>query len=144
MREIVMPIETVRLDRLYGWSLLAIGAALCCSLLVGCGHDVPTSAPVKSDVARETLSSVMESWKNGAKPESLQERNPAIVVQDLDWTGGFKLVDYDFEGLGKEVDANLIVQVKLTLEDSSGEKTEKMVTYVVGTSPKLTVFRDFQ
>ena len=54
---------------------------------------------------------------------------------------GKKLVDYEVIGEGKEVDANLIAQVKLTLEDK-GSQIEKTVTYVVGTAPKLTVFRD--
>ena len=49
----------------------------------------------------------------------------------------------DFEILegGKPVDSNLYAQVKLKLRDAAGSESEKTVTYVVGTSPKLTVFR---
>jgi hypothetical protein len=58
---------------------------------------------------------------------------------------GAKLVDYELLGDGKAQDANLRIQVKLTLSDpgqDKGKSTEKTVWYVVGTSPSVTVFRD--
>lgn len=142
MSESVLPTGAGRLDRLYGWSLLGVTAVLCCLLLAGCGADVPRSAPVDAETARDLLNTVMESWKNGETPEELQEQEPAIVVQDMDWAGGMTLVGYEVQGDGEEVDANLIAKVKLKLKDKGGSESEKLATYVVGTSPKLTVFRD--
>lgn len=123
------------------WPVLA-AAILVLLSSAGCGSSSYQSAPVDSNKARETLKAAMESWKKGESAESLQKQTPSIVVQDLDWTGGMKLLSYEVVGQGKEVDANLIAQVKLTLESATGEKAEKTVTYVVGTAPVLTVFRD--
>lgn len=107
------------------------------AMILGCG----ASHKVQPDVATSTLRSTLESWKNGQAPDDLQKATPAIVVQDLDWTGGAKLVDFEILEGGKPVDANLYAQVKLKLRDKEGGESEKTVTYVVGTSPKLTVFR---
>ncbi len=93
-------------------------------------------------MALDTLTRVMESWKEGETVDDLRKESPPVVVQDFDWTGGLKLLDYEFVGEGKPVDANLIAQVKLKLEDKQGAQSEKTVTYVVGTAPALTVFRD--
>ena len=110
--------------------------------LAGCGSGVYQSAPVDEDVASDTLTQVLDSWKEGETPDSLQEQSPKITVQDFDWTSGMKLVSYEIVGEPKAVNANLIAKVKLNLEDKSGSASEKTVTYVVGTSPQLTVFRD--
>jgi hypothetical protein len=107
-------------------------------LTIGCSNP----HQVKVDVAENTLKSVMESWKSGQAPDSLQKATPPIVVQDMDWMAGAKLVDYQIIDGGKPVDSNLHAKVKLKLANSKGKETEKTVTYLVGTSPKLTVFRD--
>jgi hypothetical protein len=119
----------------------ALSLASCLVLLGGC-ETAYRSAPVKPDVALQTLQTTLDEWKSGATLESLRKRTPEIVVQDLDWTRGKKLVAYEVLGNGEPVDANLIAKVKLTLQDAEGQNTEKTVTYVVGTSPVLTVFRD--
>lgn len=108
--------------------------------MVGCGGGVPY--PVKPDVARQTLTQVMESWKKGETPESLQQAPKKIVVQDMDWMSGSTLVGYEVLEDDKPVGANLVAKVKLQLRDKQGQQSEKTVTYLVGTSPALTVFRD--
>ncbi len=95
------------------------GVWLCSLLFAGGGSGVYQSAPVDGDIASETLLLVMDAWKEGETPDSLQEQTPKIVVQDLDWIGGMKLVDYEVLGDGKAVDANLIAKVKWTLLDKS-------------------------
>lgn len=110
--------------------------------LIQCGCGGPyQSAPVNVDKAHETLTLAMDSWKNGDQADSLQDQSPAIVVQDFDWIGGMKLLDYEIIDDGKPVDANLVANVKLKLQDKRGTKSEKTVTYHVGTAPALTVFR---
>jgi hypothetical protein len=128
----------VRSRRMTGSLWVLVGL----SLAVGCAEGPPKSAPVNANIARDTLTAAMDSWKFGETPASLQELTPSIVVQDLDWENGLKLVDYEVVDDSREVNANLYAKVKLTLEDPNGEKSEKTVTYVVGTSPVLTVFRD--
>jgi hypothetical protein len=117
-------------------------ALYCSFVLTGCGSAAYQSAPVDPSMALDTLTRVMESWKEGETVDALREESPPVVVQDFDWTGGMKLLDYEVVGEGKPVDANLIAQVKLTLQDKQGAQSEKTVTYVVGTAPALTVFRD--
>jgi len=110
--------------------------------LAGCGSGPYESAPVNASIARDTLNAALESWKEGASIESLKDDFPSIVVQDFDWSGGAKLLDYEVLDDGKPESANLVAQVKLSLEDNEGTKSEKTVTYLVGTAPVLTVFRD--
>jgi hypothetical protein len=127
----------------------APGRALRCSLLLlaiavtllgGCLGS-PRAAPVDPDRAREALKSALDVWKKGDTPAALKDSTPAITAQDLDWLGGAKLVDYEVTGAGKSMEANLYVPVTLTLTMPKGKEVKKKVTYVVGTSPYLTVFR---
>ncbi len=121
----------------------AILCVLTCGIaLTGCSSGPYESAPVEGSKARETLTRVMDSWKNGEKPEDLEDEEPSVVVQDMDWKNGHKLVAYELVGQGKEQGANLVATVKLTLQDNAGSQSEKTVVYTVGTAPVLTVFRN--
>jgi hypothetical protein len=115
---------------------------VCLLLLAGCSQGTAQSNPVDESKAEDTLMHALDSWKEGETIESLQEQSTKIVVQDVDWTRGAKLLEYEVVGAPEPKDANLIVRVKLKLEDDSGTPSEKTVTYVVGTTPALTVFRD--
>lgn len=107
----------------------------------GCSA-APQAASVDAHKARESLHVVLESWKNGSKPEDLVSRSPSITAQDLDWLSGVSLVDYKVESEGRNDDANLRIPVELTLRDVSGLEVRKRVSYVVGTHPSITVFRE--
>jgi hypothetical protein len=94
--------------------------------------------------AREALKTALEHWKQGDNPKSLKSAAQPMTVQDLEWEGGAQLVDYSIVDDGQTADANLRVKVKLTTRGAkAGSKnTEKTVTYLVTTSPSVTVFRD--
>lgn len=109
-------------------------------LLVGCGG--PRAYKVNPETARQTLIQVLDHWQAGETPESLRDLTPEIVVQDFDWAGGAKLTEYEIDGDGEARDANLYVTVRLSLVASDGRESTKVVRYVVGTAPVLTVFRD--
>ena len=100
-------------------------------------------AVVDPDRARETLKTALESWKKGDKIEAIRSGSPSIVAQDFDWMAGHRLLKYEVTGDGKDDDANLRIPVKLTLKTLQGKEVKKNVSYVVGTSPALTVFREF-
>lgn len=126
-------------DRAHCWqSFLVLSCAL---LLSGCGSPVYQSKPVDGDKARDILKEVLEAWKGGDSIESLQKQEPPIIVQDFDWMSGAKLLDYTILPDDKEIDANLEANVKLKLKDKAGAESEKTVIYLVGTAPKMTVFR---
>ena len=101
--------------------------------------------PVDAPRAREALKTALEHWKKGEDARSLESSSTPMVAQDFEWVQGAKLIDYQVVDDGKEEGANLRVQVKLTLANpgkDKGKPVEKKASYVVGTSPSLTVFRD--
>jgi hypothetical protein len=119
-----------------------VPAALLLLLSAGCSNQNPhKAAPVDAGKARTTLTLVLDAWRDGKTPDSLQDRSPKIVVQDMDWKQGMTLKGYQVIGTGDERDANLECRVKLSLVDKQGKTVEKTVTYIVGTDPALTVFR---
>lgn len=109
--------------------------------LAGCSPGPRTAAPVEPDKARAALRTALDAWKAGRPIESLAGESPPIVAQDFDWMAGATLVEYQLLGDGTPEDANLRVRVQLTVRDRQGRTTTKTVPYVVGTDPKLTVFR---
>ncbi len=95
--------------------------------------------------AREALKIALDHWKKGEAPSSLASSGTPIIARDYEWDSGAKLVDYQVVDDSKEEDANLRVQVKLTLNSPGKDKAkpiEKKAWYVIGTSPSVTVYRD--
>jgi hypothetical protein len=125
--------------------LLAAALAMTATLpMVGCG-DSSRAHAVDPPRAREALQTALDHWKSGQTPRSLESSPTPMTVQDFDWAGGAKLVDYQIIDDGQAYDANLRVRVKLVLDGpakKTGKPAEKTVWYLVGTSPSVTVFRD--
>lgn len=111
------------------------------TVAAGCSSSGPRAAPVVPETARTALRTTLDAWKAGQTPESLNQASPPIVAQDIDWLGGSKLLAYQVLDDGTPEDANLRVPVELKLKDKSGRETTRKVVYVVGTDPKVTVFR---
>ncbi len=110
----------------------------------GCGSGYSSQAHrVESKTARETMLAVLESWKAGENPEAWQQKDPSVVIQDFDWMGGAELATYEILS-EKAIDANLHCEVRLQLQAADDRRSEKTVTYLVSTSPVLTVFRAAQ
>jgi hypothetical protein len=112
------------------------------SLLAGCSGEGQRAAPVDSARARETLRIALDGWKMGETPASFKSASPPIIVQDFDWLAGSQLVGYEVTSEGKYDDANLRIPVSLSLKTKDGQQLQKRVSYVVGTNPTLTVFRE--
>ncbi len=94
---------------------------------------------------REALKIALDHWKKGEDPKTLESSEIPMVAQDFKWAGGAKLIDYQIVNDGKEEDVNLRIPVKLTLKNVGKDKekpVEKKASYVVGTSPSVTIFRD--
>lgn len=126
------------------WKMAVLFAlATAGSLLPGCSGGGGSAAPVDPSRAREALNTALESWRKGDKIDALKTGSPPIVVQDFDWMAGHPLVAFEVMGDGKDDDANLRIPVKLTLRTTQGKVVDKSVSYVVGTSPAITVFREF-
>lgn len=115
--------------------------AVAIMVVTGCNNGPQVAAKVDPQAARAALTSTLDAWKAGKAIESLASASPPIVAQDFDWMQGKKLSKYEALGEGTPQDANLRVEVNLTLE---GDANPKKVAYIIGTSPKLTVFRAFE
>jgi len=134
---------------LYGtlWVVAACLGVLATLLLSGCSNPSRAHA-VDVPRARDALKIALDEWKKGESPESLASASTPMIVQDFEWGSGAKLIDYQIIDDGKAEDANLRIQVKLTTSGGTGQgktqgkNAEKKVWYLVGTSPKVTVFRD--
>lgn len=110
------------------------------ALAPGCAKP-PPAAPVEPDKARAALRTTLDAWKAGRPIDSLGQESPPIVAQDYDWMGGAKLTEYKVLDDGTAEDANLRVRVQLVVQSAQGRTQTKTVTYIVGTDPKVTVFR---
>ena len=133
------------IDSFYGTPLRRRSPAwACCRPCCSRAVRAPVSASaVDASLARESLKLALDHWKKGEEPSSLQSSATPMIAQDFEWAAGAKLLDYQILDDGKEEDANLRVQVKITLAQEGKNKTvEKTASYVVGTSPSVTVFRD--
>jgi hypothetical protein len=124
-------------------TLMTLAFAVCATVLAtGCGSGPRRAGPVDAKLARDCLQKALESWKNGELSNGLRDASPSITVQDMDWKTGYTLVTYEILGDDKEDAANLHCPVRLTLRDPRGREVKKKVTYVVGTDPVITVFRE--
>lgn len=119
-------------------SLVAI-ALLAAGLFCGCGSS--GGAPHFDEaVARNSLTTVLDAWKQGQAPAALQQGSPKIIVGDMQWNAGAKLMDYEVLEPSSNDGSNLRVRVALKLEDATGHSSQRQVEYLVGTSPQITVF----
>ncbi len=121
------------------FSSLIIAASLAV-IASGCNSHTKAS-PVDPTLARSTLKSVLESWQRGESIDSWQSKQPPVVVQDFDWKAGTKLSSFEIFQKDETMDANLFCQVKLTMQNAQSQQSDRLVTYIVGTSPVFTVFR---
>ncbi|MFL5242653.1 MAG: hypothetical protein ACJ8FY_11150 [Gemmataceae bacterium] len=121
-----------------------IFGTLCFVLFVPACSSQKQAAPVNVSLAKESLQKTLDSWKNGEDYVALKQAKPSITVQDLDWKSGCKLVEYEIIGEGKYDDANLLCPVKLKLVNPQGKEVTRQVTYMVGTDPVITVFREMK
>jgi hypothetical protein len=119
-------------------------AALAILSLSGCSVSSQARA-VDPPRAGEALKTALDHWKSGGDPKSLQSSSTPMTAQDYEWASGVKLIDYQIVDDGKDEATNLRVQVKLTLSNPAkgqAKTIQKQASYVIGTSPSVTVFRD--
>lgn len=109
--------------------------------LASIGCDQRRLRPVNVEIARSTLSTVLDHWKDGGTIDELRQNKPEIVAQEALWSNGNELISYEILEDGRAEDANWYCEAELTLRmKDSDTQVKKKVTYVVGTHPVLTVF----
>jgi hypothetical protein len=122
--------------------IVACLGAMLILMFSGCSNS--RAHAVDQPRAREALKTALDHWKQGENPRALSSSATPMTVQDLEWEGGAKLIDYQILEDGQPADANLRIKVRLTTKGAkAGSKNaEKTVSYLVTTSPSVTVFRD--
>ncbi len=99
----------------------------------GCSQGDMPSHPLDQELARASVQKAMQAWVDGKTPKDL---NPEIVVGDSSWEQGEKLVSFEIATNEETSDgSNLHIVVKQKFDESDSE-----VTYIVGTSPVVTIF----
>ncbi len=118
--------------------LLALGGLLAVG---GCGNSTHKPMPLDKQVAKDSFTAFLEAWKAGEQQAALKQKSPSIVGGDPDWEAGAKLLSYKVLDTEKSDGSNLHPTAELVLQTAEGRQTSK-ITYVVGTSPVITVFRE--
>jgi hypothetical protein len=113
---------------------------LACPVLWGCGPPSARDLPLDKALAKQSLTAALDAWKAGEKAAALKDRTPPIVVGVPVWDGGAKLTDYKIVS-ETDAGANLHLEVELTM-DRGGQATTSQATFIVSTSPAITVFTD--
>lgn len=109
-----------------------IAGVLLSFLCAGCGGESASHA-LDEELARSSVQKAMQAWVDGKKPEDLK---PEIIVGDSQWTSGQKLVSFEVVTEEETSDgSNLHIRVKRKFDNG-----ESKVTYIVGTSPVITIF----
>jgi hypothetical protein len=107
----------------------------------GCARPLRVSDP---DAARQCLITALDAWKSGSDPSSLREQVPAIVVGDLDWKQGFTLLHYQVSEAGTFDGQRLRVPVTLSVKAGRKKTVILNTSYVVSTSPAVTIIREME
>lgn len=110
-------------------------AVLFCILLLGlsgCKTETPAH-PLDEELARASVQKAMDLWVSGGTPKDLE---PGIIVGDPAWRQSRKLVSYEILKDEETSDgSNLHIRVIRKFETGDAK-----VTYIVGTSPVITIF----
>lgn len=108
-----------------------------CMTAIGCGHS-GHNLSLDESKAKNACASFLNAWKDGKKSADLK---PGITGKDEDWEAGKKLDSFELLPNQRSDGVNLRVPVRIVLKDDAGAESQQQVTYIVGTSPVVTVFR---
>ena len=126
--------------RLHSIAQLCLPAVLAVFLLSSLGCDRSArSLSLDQSLAREACSRFLTAWQEGGQASQLK---PDIIGRDYAWDAGQKLVAFEFLPGEFNDGTNLHIPVRLTFKDAQGKESRSEATYVVGTSPVVTVIRD--
>ena len=109
--------------------------------LAGCGSK-GRNLPLDKSVAKESLIVFLDTWKNKQSVKALKDRTPSIVGLDDDWDAGKNLENYEILNMDKDDGSNVYAVMTLNFSNSDKAGKSRRVTYIIGTSPVVSIFRD--
>jgi hypothetical protein len=104
---------------------------------VGCGQSA-RNLSLDESKAKNACTVFLNAWKDRKKSVDLK---PAITGKDEDWEAGRKLASIELLPDERSDGVNPRVPVRIVLKDDAGAESQQQATYIVGTSPVVTVFR---
>jgi hypothetical protein len=119
---------------------LRLAVVMCgAASLVGCfgPRDIVVSG--SEEDAIEVLTTALDAWKAGQKPDSLRSEDPPMYVQDNDWMDGRKLKAFEPREIPREHGGEWKVLAVLTLEGGGLPEEQKLVAYSVTTESHAVV-----
>lgn len=86
-------------------------------LSLGCRQPSVKDYVPDDAAARAALTTALDAWKEGNRPDQIGASDPAVQAQDIQWRDGQKLVAYEVVGTASAPtdDPNRRYTVKLTL-----------------------------
>lgn len=109
-------------------------------IAVGCIPNAAAPASFDAQLARETLRTALEAWKQ-KQTRSLTTRQPPIRFVDDDLVAGCTLTDYELGEPDLTIGAFQSIPVTLVLRDRRGMTTRRAASYQVTLNPSLAVLR---
>jgi hypothetical protein len=109
------------------------------ALLAGCGKSL--HEPVNPDKANEVLETALAAWKHGEGYDELQQRNPPIYFNEPEWKAGKKLLSFK-AGKAGLMGRQARCSVKLSLRTKDGTTTEREISYLIDTTPRVVIARE--
>ncbi len=116
------------------------GFLLLC-ITTGCGMSQSAAPQADPGQAEKTLRLVLDAWKAGENPADFSKRVPSIVINDMDWSTGLKLVAYKPQADARLAGNDMQYPVVLELKSPKGRIVKKQAVYTISTSPQLLVLR---
>src|ERR1043166_4047521 len=108
-------------------------------VLTGCSRGLDPDADV--DVADSALRTGLDAWKSGKTPDDLEKGQPSIIMNEDDWRGGKKLLDFKMEK-GALSGRQVRCKVRIKLQAKDGKTTERDAFYIIDTTPRIVIVRD--
>lgn len=114
--------------------------ALATGTLCGCGSKLADN--VDPGQAEQSLRTALDAWKGGKSSAELEAGQPSIIMNELDWSGGGKLLEYRMEPAGVLDGRQVRWVVQIKFQDKGGKLQDRKATYIIDTIPRIVIVRD--
>jgi hypothetical protein len=115
---------------------------LLAAVLPGCTGTSSLPPATDAGQGREVLKRALDTWAQGGRPDDLKSANPPVIVNDPDWSAGYRLTKYDIAAKDNRIGVDLLLRVNLTLaRPDGGAPVERKVNYSVAIGSSTVVLR---